>query len=99
MSDEKGAVQPTPDTFGLVVSAVFSIQQTLGEQIHTMQTLSENAAQQHRDLGEMRQAVSEMKALVKYGAVLLVALAGVSAWLFRQMWSLLIPFLQGKGHP
>jgi len=96
MSGEEKAPR---DDFNLLVSAVFEIQKSIGEQMHAIETLSKNADQGHKDFEEMRHLVSKISHTVYAAGVLLTVLGGVAAWLIEKIWTVLLPYLQAKGQP
>src|SRR5436190_9321374 len=70
-------VKATQENFGMLLSAVLHIQQTTGEQIATAKDNTETKTQEHLTAMETIKILSEMKALNKFGAALMLAMAGV----------------------
>ena len=101
MSDEaptttRPAVAPTPDTFGLEVSAVFDIQRQLGEQTHMLATMSANYDQQHKDAQDLEKRVDKMTLTMRLGWFLLLTIGGAAAWTILRIWETFLPLLQSK---
>ena len=87
------AIDPTPQTFGMLYSAVLNVQRIQVGQSVRMKSFLANQDQQHTDSQQIRDALADMRALLKYGAWLLVALTVATATMFWQMWQVILPYL------
>ena len=98
---------PPPETFGLVVSAVFDIQSKLGEQTKTVETLNTRYMEQREDIRileklietkvlELTTAMTLMNRTLYAGWILLVTIGGIAAWTIYRVWEVILPLIQSK---
>ena len=106
-AEQKAGVAPNPDTFGLVVSAVFDMRSELGKQSTMCETLDRHYMEQREDIRtleklietqvlELKTSIKAMNRTMKLGWVLLVAIAGSALWTILRIWEVLLPYLQVK---
>lgn len=95
MSDST-PIKPNADNFGVVTAAVFSIQQTLGQHIHNLETLNANFATDHDDKVKMEESIKSLQRLLKFQSALLTVIGVGGAWVFLRVYELLLPLLQSK---
>ncbi len=98
---------PAPETFTLVVSAVFDIQGKLGEQSKTVETLNTRYMEQREDIRileklietkvlELTTAMTLMNRTLYAGWILLVTIGGIAAWTIYRVWEVILPLIQSK---
>jgi len=92
----KPSIKAVPETFGLVVQAVFDTQRQLGEMMHDIKTLNANYEQQHKDNEELERRVDKMTLTMRFGWALLLTLGGAAAWTILRIWEIWLPMLQLK---
>jgi len=98
---------PSPETFTLVVSAVFDIQGKLGEQSKTVETLNTRYMEQREDIRileklieskvlELTTAMTLMNRTLYAGWILLITIGGIAAWTIYRVWEVILPLIQMK---
>ncbi len=98
---------PTPDSFGLVATAVFEMRGELGKQSQLCETLDRHYMEQREDIRtleklvetqvlELKTSIKAMNRTMKVGWGLLLAIGGGAAWTILRIWETFLPFLQLK---
>ena len=95
-AEQKPSIKANPDTFGLVVQAVFDTQRQLGEMMQDLKTLNVNHEKQHQDNLELQAKMAKVTLTMKFGWSLLVTIGLGAAWTILRIWELVIPLLQTK---
>lgn len=94
--EQKPNVNATPETFGLVVQAVFDTQRQLGEMMENLKTLNSNFEKQHADNLMLEKRMSKVTLTMRFGWALLLTIGAGAAWTILRVWELITPLLQLK---
>ncbi len=103
----KPSIQATPDTFGMVVAAVFNIQEKIGNQTKAVETLNAHHMEQREDMRileallekktlELTTAMQSMSRTMYAGWLLLIVIGGIASFTIYRVWEIILPLLQLK---
>lgn len=82
------AIEPTPDTFGMLYAAVLNVQRTQVAQITRMKTYVANQNKKEEKDSALVTVIADLKALNKFGAALMLVMAGGMGYLLLEIHKL-----------